>query len=615
MQITTEVEMRTFLTVSIVCVGIALFGFRPEHVIGQEKATLITPADGLKKGWEKFDDRLMFLMVRLANVETSLEAIDKVVAAKRRQQSLSKSKARGAEKKNEQMDRNAGGPVHWSVFYGTTAEKFFYHPVDQKTTYHTRTILQQLPTSNDSEAGKAVHKSNGVPTDQRPPQFDYIYRANDQTKERAEQEAQQLGSNIDAAVARQRKLEGEQATLWCQIALRAVSRYDLPKKPIYRFVSVPTEPDSRARQRADGLKSAALFTRTALSIVAKAEENQAKAFADMRSTVSEAKGQLDDVFLREDIFDTTTVDLKSSEGRFAALAKHLEDVASNLSDSYKVAMDGDQAGDQLRKDTFRRLLQDSLLSYAETVLALDEMSVVLAREWKTKPALDQPLLFVSAVVASDTQNPAPEATPQSNKSTIDKDTRSRWTNTSYGTTIYQVNGKQWGEIDNKTKGKKWDLAEIERNPDYVVLHNPTLNMIWRLSAAEMERKDGEGWTWISHGHWDRSAGAGDNKPVTAETEVPKGEPLPVEPKGGKDTRSLWINTSYGGLFELSAPGQWVEKGAKDEVRFRFKEIGRTVDYVELFDSNRNMPLRLLTDRLQIKKGDGWEGAGNGHWGR
>ena len=601
--------MKVFLAVSIISVGIVLLGLGPDRAVGQDKPTSITPADGLKQGWEKLDDRLMFLMVRLANVETSLEAIDKVIATRRRQQALSKGKARGAEKKNEQMDRNAGGPVRWSTFYGTTAEKFFYHPVDRNTTYHTRTVLQQLPGSNDGDSSKSATKSTGVPSNQRPPQFDYIYRANDQTKERAEEEAQQLGSNIDAAIARRRKLEAEQATLWCQIALRAVSRYDLPKKPIYRFVSVATEPDTRARQRADGLKSAALFTRTALSIVAKAEENQAKAFAEMRSTVSEAKATLDDVFLQEDIFDTTTVDLKSSPGRFAALAKHLEDVASNLSDSYKVAMDGDQTGDQLRKDTFRRLLQDSLLSYAETVLALDEMSVVLAKEWKTKPALDQPLLFVSAVATSDTPNAAPEVTPPSKKSTVDKDTRSRWTNTSYGTTIYQVNGKKWSELDNKTNGKKWDLAELERNPDYVILHNPTLNGTWRLSDVKMERKDGEQWTWISHGHWDR-----DNKPVAAETQVPKDEPLPIEPKGGKDTRSRWVNTSYGGLFELSAPGQWVEKGAKDEVRFRFKETDRTVDYVELFDSDRNMPLRLLTDRLQIKKGDGWEGAGNGHWG-
>ena len=37
----------------------------------------IAPAEKLKDGWEDIDDRLVFLMVRLANTETSLAAVEK----------------------------------------------------------------------------------------------------------------------------------------------------------------------------------------------------------------------------------------------------------------------------------------------------------------------------------------------------------------------------------------------------------------------------------------------------------------------------------------------------------------------------------------------------------
>lgn len=108
-------------------------------------------AEKLAEGWERIDDRLVFLMVRLASTETSLEAIDKALAASGRSQSRKNTQVKQAENKNEDMDRKGGGPLKWSLFYGRTAESFFYHPTDRITTYHTTTILsQQAPVNGSS---------------------------------------------------------------------------------------------------------------------------------------------------------------------------------------------------------------------------------------------------------------------------------------------------------------------------------------------------------------------------------------------------------------------------------------------------------------------------------
>ena len=70
-------------------------------------------------------------------------------------------------------------------------------------------------------------------------------------------------------------------------------------------------------------------------------------------------------------------------------------MSENLSDSYVVSIDGDRFKDEVRKDTFRGLLQESLVDYAQIVLALNEMSVLMAHEWKAKPDVNMPLKFVS----------------------------------------------------------------------------------------------------------------------------------------------------------------------------------------------------------------------------
>ena len=357
----------------------------------------IVPAEKLPEGWEEIDQRLVFLMVRLANVETSLDAIEKAIGSSARRRAVKAGEAKRAEAGNDRMDRKGGGPMKWSEFYGTTAEKFFYHPTDRNSTYHTTTILNQQGPDADNKVGGGVPAGQGLPVHQRPPQFDYIYRANEQAKARAESEAAELKGKIDELAERRQRLEAEQAGLWCEIAFHSVSHYDLNKKPLYRFDPIAGS-DTTSRENAECMRAAASFMALALSIISEADKDQTATFSKIKPAVAQARQNLNDSWLR---LAVDVRDRRSNEGRFVALAKRLDDVASNLSDSYVVAMEGDEAKDQQRKDTFRAMLQESLVNYAQIILASDEMSTVMETEWKTKPDVDRPIQFVSlASVAS-----------------------------------------------------------------------------------------------------------------------------------------------------------------------------------------------------------------------
>ena len=365
------------------------------------------PAERLSEGWDEIDQRLIFLMVRLANVEASLDAIEDVLGTKDRLANSKLRDAKRAERANEDMDRNAGGPLKWSQFYGTTAEKFFYHPTDRNSSYHTVTVLGQQGSQADNKVGGGVPSSQGLPVHQRPPQFDYIYRSNERAKSRAAAEAADLKGKLDQLAARRQRLEAEQAGLWVEIAFRAIAHYDLDKKPLYRFEPLLLDSDTDLRNRAEAVKATSEFMSLALSIITETERNQAITFTGIKPRVSQARQILNDTYLRLAL-DVT--DRQSSLGRFASLAKRLEDVAANLTDSYVVAMEGDSAKDQQRKETFRAQLQQSLLGYAQIVLAMDEMASELKDQYAYKPDVDKPIRIAntkSVVIPLDSQGSVP----------------------------------------------------------------------------------------------------------------------------------------------------------------------------------------------------------------
>ncbi|EMI21535.1 hypothetical protein RMSM_01535 [Rhodopirellula maiorica SM1] len=104
--------------------------------------------------------------------------------------------------------------------------------------------------------------------------------------------------------------------------------------------------------------------------------------------ISKARYELDNKWLQLQVQDR---DKSTDEGKFAALAHRLEDVSANLGDSYTVSVERERAGDSDRRDLYRGLLQQALLQYAETVLALDEMASVMARVRGFEPDFDSPM--------------------------------------------------------------------------------------------------------------------------------------------------------------------------------------------------------------------------------
>ena len=374
-----------------------------------DKKAPIAPAEKLAEGWDEIDERLIFLMVRLANTETSLEAVEKTIAASSRKASVKTGDAKRAIGENEKMDRKGGGPMKWSQFYGTTAEKFFYHPTDRNSSYHTVTVLSPQPPQNDNQTAPGIPSRQGLPVHQRPPQFDYIYKANQGAAAKAEAEAGLLKGKVEALAARRRKLELEQVALWVEIAFRAAAHFDLHKKPVFRFEPLLVGNDPDAKLHADIMKTAAAFMRVSLAIVDEAPKDQDGTLVRIKPAVSDAREKLNDAWLRlaVDSSDKNTV-----EGKFAALAKRLDDVGRNLTESYEIAVDGDINADELRKDTFRGQLQGSLVSYAQIVLALDEMATQMRDQWKIKPDLDKPFGTVNLASTKPVRSiPATPANP------------------------------------------------------------------------------------------------------------------------------------------------------------------------------------------------------------
>ena len=351
------------------------------------------PAEKLADGWEDMDQRLVFLVSRLADVEASLDAIEQVAGSKDRQMNSKTRDSKRADRDNEDMDRKGGGPIKWSEFYGTTAEKFFYHPTDRNSSYHTATVLSQQGSEADNKVGGGVPSSQGLPVHQRPPQFDYIYRANEKARERAISEASELRGKIDQLNARRQKLEGEQAVLWVDIAFRSVAHYDLDKKPVYRYEPLMMASDTDSRNKVAMMKATSSFMAVALSIIEDVQKDQRSTFTRIKPAIAKARQTLDNVPLN---LGVDVSDKRTSIGKFFALAKRLEDTAANLTESYLFAIEGDAAKDQFRKDSFRLQLQQSLIGYAQIVLAMDEMTMELKDQYAYKPDTGKPIEISAA---------------------------------------------------------------------------------------------------------------------------------------------------------------------------------------------------------------------------
>ena len=346
-----------------------------------------TNVSPLKPGWEQIDSRLVFLTVRLSSDEASLTALNKAIRHTGYEQNAKKDAAHAAADGNSIMDRKAGGPKSWDEFYGKTAEAFFYHPVDANTYY-----------------------LNPVPIAQRPPQFDYIYKANLDAQKRADGDADALGGKVEELLARRGQIEAEQSALWCEIVLRGLSSQKLAMKPEYRCELRETTSEQNAREQLQEAQCAVKFFRIVDQIQSQTqssvEKKQSESYAALHDGLVTANQQLvESIEQRQPLFGET--DSASPMVKVIACASRLCDVSSNIVDSFALASDGDKNNDPARKATFRASLQDSLSEFGRSVLTLHECTEELLNVWKIHAVSGAPAPAVtidSAVPVSPTRD-------------------------------------------------------------------------------------------------------------------------------------------------------------------------------------------------------------------
>jgi hypothetical protein len=174
-----------------------------------------SPIAPLSGSWETIDERFVFLTVELSSVEASMTAVNQALAAAGRDQSKAELRASNYAAGNNRMDRQGGAPLDWQDFYGQTATSFYYHSSGSIDAQRNSSFSSSARNGQGQSSAQLHGQYQGADTTAigRPPQFDYIYRANADAQKNAELDAASLGNKIDQLLARRRELESEQSEL------------------------------------------------------------------------------------------------------------------------------------------------------------------------------------------------------------------------------------------------------------------------------------------------------------------------------------------------------------------------------------------------------------------
>ena len=345
---------------------VAMIGLSGGTLLSAPPASTPKPATqpaSLPPGWEEVDQRMVFLTVQLSTVESTVDATNKALKAAGYKLAAQQEAAEKARKGNELMDRNGGGPVRWQEFYSRTTERFFYR----------------------SSSGETL----AVTVDQRPPQFDYIYRANENARAKSEQDAAAIGTKIDDLLDYRKGLENQQSALWAKIALRGVSSLEISTRPLYQLDAAPTAAGDAAKDQAGAIKAAATFLKAIDAETSAAQKSidgdQKGAFDHLLQVTTDARAAFNKSMGSLGSVGDAMRDPKAPIGQVNRSVKRLEDSAQNLVDAYKLAHDADAAGDVVAFLNYRGQLQQMIFDYAVTVATLDRSLTKAASDWKIKP--------------------------------------------------------------------------------------------------------------------------------------------------------------------------------------------------------------------------------------
>jgi len=376
---------------SLICLVAACFFVTLSIAYTSFAQTAPSPIARLPEGWATIDERFVFLTIELSSVEASMNAVNSALAAAGRDQSKAEQRAANYAAGNSRMDRQGGGPMDWQDFYGQTAASFYYHSKGSIDAQRQSSFSSRSRNGQGQSSAQLHAQYQGADTTPvgRPPQFDYIYRANADAQKNAESDAASLGNKIDQLLARRRELEFEQSALWCKIAMRGLSSRNLPIEPLYRY-DLPTAPtDKQSTQRFAAISAECKFMRTINVLIKQAQSaldgDQAPVFAQLQKAIDAAHEDLAGSLLNLPIVADALTDPQSYIGQFNAAAQRLDDLSQNLIDAYRLAGDGDRADDDQRKDSFRGQFQQTIMDFAATVLTANQVLTAQAAEWNITP--------------------------------------------------------------------------------------------------------------------------------------------------------------------------------------------------------------------------------------
>jgi hypothetical protein len=334
---------------------------------------------------ELVDDPVAFRLIQLAFVEESLQAVDAAMQKASGQANTSAKKVEYYDKNNEKMDRQGGGPVPWFKFYGRSPERFF----------HT-----------------------GSTQGQRPPQFDYIYRANEQQAQKAKDQIASLGGKIDKLRERKRSLEQEQVALWTRISAAMVAKCEFRERPLYtRHLIIEKAGELPAEVALNRAKAIEALTEYVRIVDSSLEKIDGLVSADAISSFKLVKQNADNAryAMVKELSGISDRELTSKTDSLADLAKRLAVTAASAMEVYQSSIDADKAGDEHRRLSSRGLLQTAIFDLADKSNTLDEGIIKLAEEWKVQPAMDRIRPEITLVGLTPAANVVPQNATNTDK--------------------------------------------------------------------------------------------------------------------------------------------------------------------------------------------------------
>lgn len=307
--------------------------------------------------------RIEFKTIELASVDTSLLAIHRALLNANYRGSVASAQVDDATKGVEWMDRNGGAPVSWRAFYGKTVKDF---------------------SSRNIFGDRQVYD--------RPPQFDYIYRANNEKKRRVEQDIAALGKEREKLFDRRRAMERKQVVLWATIAWEMVSDCGIDLEPLYRFNFKDAEAPV-ADAQVSAAKARRSVARLAITFLQTVD-------ASLRDGLQQMDGSDPDptkvlVGVGEDVKaayssfrlagNDAVLELPPPEQQrvreMLDCAKHLYDLTRNAVDANNSAADRDAAGDEPERVRLRAELQRALVDSCAATYQFDLQARALASAW------------------------------------------------------------------------------------------------------------------------------------------------------------------------------------------------------------------------------------------